>query len=373
MEKNEARTPAISLAQAVGAIKLHIEGPESPLVPTIGVSDINVLCPNCGKNHSSRRLTLNLDYEKNVFGCSRCKYGGGVYKLIATYTGWPDNEVRKRVEAGELGPIDQAGTVGEMAPVRPLAPLAHRHEVYSAMLDLLTLSDSHRQDLRNRGLSNETIDVLKFKTYPKFVDHAILAKKLMERGLDLRGVPGFGIEKDGKWALTRLSDGGYFIPIRNGRGLIMINQVRFDHPSDRIPKYGYLSSKAMDGGTEASSWAGWAGADVSDNDPSNSFDVILIEGPLKAYIVHELTGANLIAVPGVNALVRVPGALQELKARGMKKLLIAYDMDSETNEQVNIALNRLRYILNTLDIPHETMKWDSKYKGLDDWCKMMFR
>lgn len=364
----------ISMQRAVQLLGIRIYGmsSDSDLVPT-DVSQINIMCPCCGDAHTSRRLTMNIDFEKNAFGCPRCSFRGGVYKLISKYTGWKYDEVEARVKAGELGrftPLTGDGSEdGRQAEDigRPIAPLKQRHEVYSAMLDLLKLNDMHRADLMRRGLSEDAIERIGFKTYPKYMDPTVIPKKLIAAGLDLRGVPGFGINNAGEWSLAKLPDGGFFIPSRNGRQMIFGCQVRFDHPNARIPKFGYLASLGMPGGTKASTWWSWAGANIADRPENTPFDVILIEGPLKAYIVHELTGCNVIAVPGVSALKKIPVALQDMIPMGLRCVYIAYDMDQKENVQVANALVRLRGILDSLQIKHETLSWTAEYKGLDDW------
>lgn len=93
-------------------------------------------------------------------------------------------------------------------------------------------------------------------------------------------------------------------------------------------------------------------------DPTpNPFDVILIEGPLKALIVNDITGCNVISVPGVSALKKVPAALQSMVQFGLREVLIAYDMDSDTNKDVRAQLERLREILDNINIKHRTMRW----------------
>ena len=52
---------------------------------------------------------------------------------------------------------------------------------------------------------------------------------------------------------------------------------------------------------------------------------------------------------------------------GLNEVMIAYDMDSETNKDVRAQLERLRGILNDIGIKHRTLRWNDKYKGLDDW------
>lgn len=359
----------ISLAEAINALGICVDGPGTDPVPT-DVSDINIICPMCGANHRRRR-TMKLDFEENVFSCARCGFSGGVYKFISGITGWPLNEVPDRIKAGMLGaaegPKAESNAYTDVLNHgRLIAPLQRRHEVYTAMLDLLTLHPDHLRNLRERGLDEESIVAAGFKSVSKYMDRRVIPKKLMQQGLDLRGVPGFGIDESGEWAMSRLPDGGFLIPNKNGKGLIQGFQIRFDHPNDRIPKYGYLTSKGMVSGTRCVPWCCWVGEDIS-NCQGKPFDVLIIEGPLKAYIVNCVTQANVLSVPGVNALNLVPEAISAMREFGLRCVYIAYDMDAATNQDVNRHLNRLREMLWGLNIPNRTMIWNPEFKGLDDY------
>lgn len=363
------------MAKAVHLLGIRVNGPDSEFCPT-DVADINIACPKCSQQHASKRLTMNINFDNNVFGCPRCNFNGGVYRLIGFYTNWPTKEVEARIRAGELNNFKPSDEISKLdisnegrpkVEQAPLAPLQQRDEVYRALMKLLTLCDEHRKDLLRRGLRPETIDRIGFRTYPKFLPTTVIPQKLINRGLDLRGVPGFGINEAGEWSLAKLPDSGFLIPNLTGTGLIQGYQIRFDHPGANIPKYGYLTSKGMRFGTKCETWCCWSGEDVSKKEKAEPFDVILIEGPLKAFIVHDLTGCNVISVPGVNALKKIPAALQSFQPFGLRSVKIAYDMDSETNENVHSQLMRLREILDDIGIPHQTMKWDSRFKGLDDW------
>lgn len=375
--KNQKIKTVISMARAVQLLEIRLYGKEGELVPT-DVSDINILCPVCSKQHSSKRLTCNINFVENVFGCCRCDFNGGTYKFISYYTGWPYDQVETRIKNGELRnyvPHENDAVVEDIGSEESvnannqgfLAKLRDRDEVYNAFLDLLTLDDSHRNDLLRRGLTNEEIDKIKFRSFPRYMPPKWIPKKLTDRGYNLTGVPGFGINSKGTWVLSRQPDGGFLIPSRNGDGLIQGFQIRYDHPSSTIPKYGYLTSAKMTGGAKCGVWCNWVGEILDERKEETPFDVILIEGGLKAYIVGARTGCNVISVPGVNALKKVPSALQNMTGKGLRKVLIAYDMDAETNEQVHKQLERLRTILDSLCIQHETLTWDSRYKGLDDW------
>ena len=391
MDEKKSRASIISLAEAVRLLKIHIRVREdSPLVPTdVGV--LNVECPECYQNHSGNRLTMNLNFEENVFGCPRCGFSGGVYKYISYYTHWPYAEVESKVRAGLLGTftpsdIDSSGQddSGEVTDVsnygRLIAPVRQRDEVYSALLELLSLASAHRDNLRSRGLSDSQIDKIGFKSLTPFTDPLAIPKKLIAKGLDLRGVPGFGLSKSGQWILASQKNGsGFLIPNRNAIGCIQGFQIRFDNPG-KSGKYGYFTSVGLQAGTRCQPWCCWAGEDLrsrrqkadaagqgSASVTLKPFDVLLIEGPLKAYIVNAVTGSNLISVPGVNALKMVFQPLQEMLPLGLRTVYIAYDMDAETNSDVKKQLNRVRENLDSLGIPQKTLEWDHDYKGLDDY------
>ena len=69
-----------------------------------------------------------------------------------------------------------------------------------------------------------------------------------------------------------------------------------------------MSSRGLPGGHGAEGWVHIAGQ------PSEQ--VILTEGPLKADVIHYLTGITVIAVPGVNSLNHLEKALTDLLSQG---------------------------------------------------------
>ena len=363
------RKPIISMRQAVAALQLHSYGPDSPLVD-VNQPDTYILCPECSDKHQSQRATMNIGFERETFRCHRCGFGGGIYDLIAYYTGWKREDVRAKLANGELvnaklpehGGAGEAGFNQKESSRLELAPLSQRNTVYSGMLDRLSLLPHHEEDLLRRGLSKLDIQRIGFKSLPRFMDTKVLPKKLISAGLDLRGVPGFGIE-GGSWAVKKMPDTGYLIPLRTGAGLIQGFQIRFDHPSATIPKYGYFTSSRMETGTGATDWISWAGH-IEKGKP---FDVVITEGPLKGYIVNARTGVNMLSVPGVASLTYVPTALESMRGNGLRTVYLAYDMDSDTNEVVAKHLTNLAANLVKLGIDYLILRWPGDQKGIDDF------
>ena len=80
-------------------------------------------------------------------------------------------------------------------------PVAHdlNHGVYSRLLELLTLTDRHRQDLRGRGLSDDQIDRRGYRSLEKFAARQAIGKlKEQFDEDDPARVPGFRMPATGR-------------------------------------------------------------------------------------------------------------------------------------------------------------------------------
>ena len=93
----------------------------------------------------------------------------------------------------------------------------------------------------------------------------------------------------------------------------------------------------------------------------------MTEGPLKADVVHTLTGQTVVAVAGVNSLSKLEPVLQVLKGVGTKKIMTAFDMDFLTNPHVQNGYTNLTQLLAETGFQYGTYLWDPHYKGLDDY------
>lgn len=186
--------------------------------PPYGRSNYNVPCPCCDDEPHAKHLNINL--QKNVFRCPRCGFSGGIFDLYAYYTGIAREEVRDAL----IARLDVQGSIPkpEHIPVPvvaevPPTDIASRSDTYTGLLSKLTLASDHRQNLRNRGLSDEEIDRLGYRTTP-VVGMQTIARQLQSSGYYLSGVPGF-YRKDGKWSFACESR-GILIPVRDSKGRI---------------------------------------------------------------------------------------------------------------------------------------------------------
>ena len=67
----------------------------------------------------------------------------------------------------------------------PLADIESRNSVYTALLDKLSLAADHKENLMNRGLTEQDVELLKYKTTP-VVGMSAIAKQLQMTLEDLR-------------------------------------------------------------------------------------------------------------------------------------------------------------------------------------------
>lgn len=320
--------------------------------PPAGKNSFNLPCPCCDDKPKGRHLNINL--RKDVFRCPRCGFSGGVLDLYAFYAKIPREKVLEEL-------LDRKGKIFRPQQARlpaveenPLTGVEERHATYTALLQSLTLASDHRENLLSRGLTQEEILQLGYKTTP-VLGFSSLAKRLREKGLYLAGVSGF-YKSQGQWTL-KIPGRGILIPVRDIQGQIQGLQVRLDNVEKR--KFRWLSSNGLEEGCGAKTWVHLAG------EPRPL--VLLTEGPMKADVIHFLTGQTVLAVAGVNSLSQLRPVLEELRAAGMEQIMTAFDMDYLVNPHVENGQENLAALLNQLKIPYGTYLWDPRYKGLDDY------
>lgn len=328
-------------------------------MPPSGRSSYYVPCPCC--DDSPRKKHLNINLKKEVFRCPRCGVSGGIFDLYALYTGVPRDQVRKAL-AEKLGmpeePKHSKRTVQpqiqEIAEC-PLTDVDTRHATYTALLSRLTLAADHKENLLNRGLTEKGIARLGYKSTP-VVGMSAIAAQLQSEGLYLAGVPGFYRTESGSWTFIH-EKRGILVPVRDQFGRIQGLQIRRDNVTRR--KFRWVSSTERPDGCRAEGWVHLAG-------PVQS-KAILTEGPMKADVIHALTGMTVLAVPGVNALTQLEAALNDLRKEGLEEIKTAFDMDFATNQHVQNGYDSLLALLGSMGFQYGTYLWDPRYKGLDDY------
>lgn len=328
--------------------------------PKTGQSSYYVKCPCC--DDDSHREHLNINLVKDVFRCPRCGVSGGIFDLYSLYTKIPRSEAFKSISE-RLGVSAQATEYPKREPVPnvnageeyPINDVGIRHATYTALLGKLSLAKDHMSNLLGRGLSAADIERNGYKTTP-VMGLQLYAKQLQANGCYLSGVPGFYRTDAGTWSFIQ-EKRGILIPVRNHNGEIQGLQLRCDNVEHR--KFRWVSSAGMKDGCRAEGWIHIAGHDFA--------QIILTEGPMKADVIHALTGKTVLAVPGVNALTKLKEALTELRGMGLKEIKTAFDMDFSLNAHVQNGYKALLQMLDEMGFRYSILLWDPQYKGLDDF------
>jgi hypothetical protein len=237
------------------------------------------------------------------------------------------------------------------------------------MLNMLTLSKEHRRHLNEvRGLTDEQIDKLQYRSTPPFYSCKKIARVLREKGCTLEGVPGFYM-KDGEWTVKFYSKtAGILIPVRGIDGLIRGMQIRLDVPikdegadADKSgTKYIWLSSAGKEMGVSSGSPVHFVG------DPF-ARAVYLTEGFLKADVAHFLMNRSFIAIAGVNNTAQLELMFTLLKENGTEIIVEAADMDKFRNENVDRGVSNIYLIAKKCGLELRRLTWNPNYKGIDDW------
>lgn len=325
-------------------------------------SNVNIPCPCCS---NGRQKKLNLNFAKNVFRCNKCGISGGPLHLWALYRGLNADDLK--VVAKDYYQFIGSNNNDVIRKVKKehtyanneleIAPLEIRNKTYSLLLEQLSLSEVHFQNLLNRGLDKETIIQNGYRSYPQ-VGLTNLTDILIENGCIVEGVPGFYKNKKGKWSLRHLSS-GILIPQRDGFGRIQGFQIRLDKSKDC--KYITLSTASHDCGTKGSAYPHFR------RGSRGLKTVIITEGPLKGDVISHFSDYSVFALQGVNTISNIQEAIEDLKEAGMEEVLIAFDMDWKKNPYVKKALGNIKSFLGKHEIIYSTLDWDENFKGLDDY------
>ncbi len=348
-------------------------------------------CPFC----NDQRGRMNVNFTKDVWRCNHCGEHGGMLSLYtrlknttrseayqeirdALLNGdisWDAEGIKDRnVHAGNLARSshNHAGSrSGADMPQTECASPQEIHQTYSKLFGMLTLNAAHRAHLRSekRGLTDEQIDRLGFKSTPPYFLCRSLTERLIRQGCRVEGVPGFYFHKGGYWTVKfsgRMA--GLLIPAVGMDGLIRGAQILLDVPmknKDDPPekagaKYIWFSSSAQNLGASSGSPVHFIG---------NPFarTVYVTEGILKADIAYFLLNRSFVAVAGANNVAGLGPVFAQLARNGTKTIVEAYDMDKYSNEMVAKGSARLHLLAKEHGLECRSLTWNPNYKGIDDW------
>jgi hypothetical protein len=239
------------------------------------------------------------------------------------------------------------------------APIDRRHSVYEALLESLTLSERHANDLLRRGLHDSTIAHGLYATVPTDSVAQQLCQKMAAR-FDLCNVPGF-YRQAATWQM-QLGDWlcGYFVPVRDLAGRIQSLAIRLDAPTENGAKYRWFSSRGKSDGASSGAPMHFAGRHLFEQG-----EAIITEGALKAEIIAQFAACVAVGLASVTA--HSPNIGCALQTVGVQCARIAFDADWRTNSAVRTQLERLGNKLEKAGLRVSMLDWSlTEGKGLDD-------
>ena len=323
---------------------------------TLRRREVEATCPFC-HDHGPGKYHLSLNTATDQYRCHLCGTRGNSVTLYAQLMGVTNREAYQALkQEGKVYPMPRQEASPKDAERQPL-PLERRHEAYAAMLDHLTLLDQHRENLLERGLSEERIARNQYRSMPETdAGRRLLAALLRSCGHELLGLPGFRTYY-GDWTIS--GPKGFLVPVRNQNGLIQGMKIRLDDADKPDRKYRWLSSRDLTNGTRSYSYIHVTG----DTTQKRAF---LTEGPLKgdvaSYLAHD---ALFVCVGGVNA---IRGLKKTLMGLGVSRVVEAMDMDQMTNPDVRNAVLAMRREVQAIKgLKYTKYTWDPAYKGIDDY------
>lgn len=346
-------------------------------------------CPFCG----DRRGKMNVNFVKNVWRCNYCGEHGGMLNLYARVNNTTNSEAYREIcdalQAGDTswgyGGAESADAYAGVPAREPhagrqpdmgitqaeRASLQEIHQTYSLMLGMLSLNSAHRAHLRSekRGLADEQIDSLGFKSTPPYFLCRSLTERLIKQGCRVEGVPGFYLHEGGYWTAKFGSrTAGILIPAIGIDGLIHGMQIlldvpfkdRDDPPEKAGTKYIWLSSSAKNMGVTSGSPVHFIG---------NPFarTIYVTEGILKADIAHVLLNRSFVAVAGANNVAQLGPLFALLAQNGTELIIEAHDMDKYSNEMIAKGSSKIYLLARQHGMECRRLTWNPNYKGIDDW------
>lgn len=238
-----------------------------------------------------------------------------------------------------------------------------RDKVYRAFLEMLKLSPKHLGQLVRAGIRPGMILDCEYKTVPEFKDRWRYAKRLLEKGFKLDGIPGFfQAEAKGRTFWTFTAKEGMFIPVSDRDGFIIKLRIRLDKPEVRPDgkiknKYRWFSSDGLFMGTGS-------GTDCHVT-MGETDEIWITEGEKKADVGRDKLGKTFISVPGIYEWHK---ALSIIKALSPQKVVVAFDADKITNPDVIFYESKLIEALKEFpEVVVLKAEWSlSQAKGIDD-------
>ena len=239
---------------------------------------------------------------------------------------------------------------------------SNKQSTYAFLINILQIDEQHRKKLHARGLSDEQIDLLQYKTHP--IRRSGIVEKCAAQ-VSLEGVPGFWKNSNGKWQLAGKS--GLMIPVRNFDGSIESLKIRADD-RESVGKYLQLSSNPKPNKDGDVKYPNGAAATISVHFPivgKRGETIRITEGELKADIATLMSDVYTISIPGIAMWQWAIKAVEELKP---KKILLAFDSDKNKEFSTSTSPETKPFaVAKALANLHLSLREKGYNVAIEDW------
>ena len=245
-----------------------------------------------------------------------------------------------------------AGAAKSLPPSSTKKQVARFHEIYSDLLDNLSLAEEDAAGLMKRGLGDVTgYASLRWFDAVKLMNGLLKEKYGKDR---LLMVPGFVWEGQYGRFEPAVKE-GLLIPVRNLEGQIVGLKVR----TGGNPKYRWFSGNGSPSIGNP--------YHVSDA-PQEGEEIVITEGPLKADVISSYqVDWKVVGISGVDSWKTVLPLIERIKP---KQVHLAFDQDWKTNPSVAGAMQDFIADLLGRKIEVWIFDWpEDQGKGLDDALK----
>ena len=216
------------------------------------------------------------------------------------------------------------------------------------------------EHLMKRGMTKEEVLRSPFTVSPKEEDINNILNIVNNYGTNTEGLPGFYEGPGGAFTLKisgNPNQTNLMIPIFNTKKELV--SFHFRGLGVKSPYWSLSSNgekKGCSPGTPTGLWGKF-----------NSDTILITEGALKGYLAHIWTGMTVMYVLGVGSQTMLDEALQDAYKAGVRHATLAFDMDYDSKEQVQEAVDKVKLKVRNAGMSFNTLKWDSKYNGIDDY------
>ena len=351
------------------------------------------ICPACGGKN------CYINFRKNIGKCygsksSPCNMSWNPTLFYSYVMGVDTKEAYKQLVEYKEGNLvlgnrkvkpKASKPVTEYEEVLPIADDLTLHKVYTALKNMLPLTERDLKDLKARGFTEREINYFGYKSYTGRYQLET-ATALQRKGFSLKNIPGFYESKDG-WEMKHLKS-GFFMFIRNEKNQIVGAQIRKHNEVLRKDekKCNWFSSPGEHNGTKRSAICHFATDfyyDLHKDEYVPYFPdgvVYFTEGPLKGDIIHLVEKIPVIALPGTSSYKSFIKLFPLLKESGVKKVINYFDMDYITNANVKKHSDLLEHAIKDFGFEYERPVWETHIpesekllKGRDDYDMYHYR